>query len=405
MPKLAHNRDNNRYYLNDGYSRQTYEGRIDYSKPQSTVRSLHSVNFSHVDKRSHFDSRNLNRGKFLHRLILAIIATIFAITVLPYGIHNVTKSFWRHSKYPKVKTDYKYLVNPTVRYLANDWYIDRPLIGSINSKKPLMTPIKEGAELVDLENELRYLSTKFSSIHPGIYVYDIDNGDYAGINSDEIFATASIIKLPVLVQLFKSVEAGQLTLNEKMSLSEYFRTEGSGELQFKAANSTYTIDELARRMITDSDNSATNMLVAKLGSMTDINSALRQWGIPNTFIKTWLPDLSGTNKTTAKDMATILYNLENKDFLSDSSREKIFDYMGNVRNTRLLKSGLPNEATLLHKTGDIGKMLGDAGIVYTPENKRYIVVVLANRPHNSPQGREFIVNASSVIYNYMVNKK
>ena len=58
----------------------------------------------------------------------------------------------------------------------------------------------------------------------------------------------------------------------------------------------------------------------------------------------------------------------------------------------------------MHKTGDIGKMLGDAGIVYTPNGKKYIVVMLVNRPYNSPEGKDFIVKASSIVYNYMFNR-
>ena len=174
-------------------------------------------------------------------------------------------------------------------------------------------------------------------------------------------------------------------------------------MQFKAANSVWTIDDLARLMITESDNSATNMLMSKLGSMTDINSAIRQWGLKHTHVQTWLPDLGGTNHTTAEDMARMLYNIdENPKFLSMSSREKIFDYMGHVHNDRLIPAGLGSGAVFLHKTGDIGKMLGDAGIVYAPNGKKYIVVILANRPYNSPAGKDFIVKASEIIYNNMV---
>lgn len=107
-----------------------------------------------------------------------------------------------------------------------------------------------------------------------------------------------------------------------MPLTNYYRSEGSGSLQFKAENSTYTIDKLARMMITESDNSATNMLMARLGSMTDVNSALREWGLKHTYVQTWLPDLGGTNHSTARDMAQILYNIDNPKFLSNSSREK-----------------------------------------------------------------------------------
>ena len=75
-------------------------------------------------------------------------------------------------------------------------------------------------------------------------------------------------------------------------------------------------------MITESDNSATNMIMAKLGSMEDINSGIRQWGLGHTRVNTWLPDMGGTNYTTAEDLARMLYNLDNPNFLSVSSREK-----------------------------------------------------------------------------------
>ena len=137
--------------------------------------------------------------------------------------------------------------------------------------------------------------------------------------------------------------------------------------------------------------------------MTDVNSSMRSWGIKNTRVNTWLPDLSGTNYTTAREMAQMLYNIdENSEFLTEESRAKIFNYMGHVHNNRLIQAGLGAGATFLHKTGDIGTMLGDAGIVIAPNGKKYIVVILANRPHNSVAGKDFIVHASEIIYNYMV---
>ena len=79
------------------------------------------------------------------------------------------------------------------------------------------------------------------------------------------------------------------------------------------------------------------------------------------------------------------------------------DYLGHVKNNRLLQAGLPSDAILLHKTGDIGFMLGDAGIVKTANGKKYIVVILAKRPYNNHQGKEFIVKASKLIYNNIYN--
>ena len=107
--------------------------------------------------------------------------------------------------------------------------------------------------------------------------------------------------------------------------------------------------------------------------------------------------------TTAEDMAQMLYNIGHDDnmFLNINSQSDIIDIMGKVKNTTLIKAGLPAGVDFIHKTGDIGTMLGDAGIVYLPSGQRYIVVILAKRPHNHINGRLYIQEASKIIYNYM----
>ena len=73
-----------------------------------------------------------------------------------------------------------------------------------------------------------------------------------------------------------------LNINDKISMTDYYKSEGSGSLQFKGVNAVYSIDDLARVMITESDNSATNMLLAATGGMNAMNSSLRKWGMKET---------------------------------------------------------------------------------------------------------------------------
>ena len=387
MPELARQQ-----HYNNSYTRYTYP------RSQAQTRSSQSP----VYIRRQADKKKIERNYLIHRIVSVSVVALLGFSVLPYGFNKVTKFMLNPTPYKEVKTDYQQLLFPTSNYLANHWFLGQRSLEGAEVKKPQMASLTESSRLSGLENQLKNLASMYPSIHPSIYVWDYESGNYADINADEIFPTASIIKLPVLVQLFRSIEKNQLNIYDEMPLTEYYRTEGSGSLQFKAANSKYSIDTLARMMITESDNSATNMIMSKLGAMPDINSGIRQWGLKHTYVQTWLPDLGGTNHSTARDMATILYNIDNPDFLSTSSREKIFDYMGHVHNSRLIAAGLPSGATFLHKTGDIGKMLGDAGIVYAANGKKYIVVIFAHRPHNSPLGKEFIVKASEIIYNNMV---
>jgi beta-lactamase class A len=339
----------------------------------------------------------------------------FAIWILPISYNSLIKQIVSPTNF-SVQTEYKNLmgsknpaystsvnlysiVNPTYNYLYNDLFNNQTLLApTIKKIHSEVTTMYQTSEITTLKQQLLTLAKQYSLIKPSLYVWEYDQGQYVDINADEIYPAASIIKLPILVRMFKSIEANQFTIYDEIKMQEQYRSSGSGNLQYAQANRSYTIDYLAKIMIQDSDNTSTNMIISKLGGMDDVNIGLRDWGMSKTHVKTWLPDLEGTNKTTALEIAKILYNLDNPGFLNINSREYIIDYMSHVKNDRLIQAGLGEGALFIHKTGDIGSMLGDAGIVFAPNGKKYIVVILAKRPYNSYQGKEFIVKASELIY-------
>lgn len=403
MPELARKYERReRYYYGNVYNETPIRPVSPYQNPYSAPHPQAVPNPNRVVRQKpKVNQKKVNRYNLIHRCISIAVMVAIGCTVLPFSFNRVTKSMFFKSPYPEVKSNYAEQGFPTIGYLNNHLFNNIPQFRGAEQRKPLMTPLTENAHIVGIENGIKNLMAQYPTIQPSVYVWDYETGHFADINASQQYSAASIIKIPVLLQLFRSIEAKQVSLYDEMTLTNYYRAEGSGGLQFKAENSKYTLDDLARVMITDSDNSATNMIMSKLGSMNDVNQGIRDWGLKHTHVQTWLPDLGGTNHTTARDLATMLYNIENPEFLSMSSREKIFDYMGHVKNNRLIQAGLGPGASFLHKTGDIGKMLGDAGIVYTPSGKKYIVVILANRPYNSVAGKDFIVHASEIIYNYM----
>lgn len=299
-------------------------------------------------------------------------------------------------------------VSPTLHYVSNTNFEGKKLLVPMRHQKREMAPLVTSTRMFILEEELKYLGAKYPQIRPSIYVWDYTRSRSAEINASETVSSASIIKLPILIEMFRRSEslknAGYkpIDLNSKLLFDEIHKATGSGLLQYYKTGGEYTIDYLAKIMIQQSDNSATNMLLDEIGGMEALNSASRKWGLKSTQMTTWLPDLKGTNTVSAKDMATLLYNLDSPKFLNDNSRYMIKQYMSNVQNGTLIQAGLPKEAEFLHKTGDIGKMLGDAGIVYAPNGKKYIVVILAQRPHNDYSARDFIQEASRIIYRYIV---
>ena len=347
----------------------------------------------------------------LKALISLVFLGLVAYYIIPY---NFTKHFEPMilNRFLNRNIEFKAenFVSPTLHYLSNADFEGKKLLVPIRHKQRQMVPLVTSTRMYGLEGELKQLAAKYPHIKPSIYVWDYTQSRNAEINANEAISSASIIKLPILIELFRRSEslknAGYkpIDLNSKLLFDEIHKATGSGSLQYYKTGGYYTIDYLAKIMIQASDNSATNMLLDEIGGMEALNAASRKWGLKSTQMTTWLPDLRGTNTISARDMATLLYNLDNPKFLHDNSRYMIKQYMSNVHNRTLIQAGLPKEAELLHKTGDIGKMLGDAGIVYAPNNKKYIAVILTERPHNDYSARDFIQEASRTIYKYVVEK-
>ena len=297
------------------------------------------------------------------------------------------------------------IYKPYLSYINNSYFMGQNLLVSSPKKgKEKILKINSLGENYEIKSKIQKILKEYPNLHAGIYIYDYLSAKTVEINSSEVFETASIIKIPILFELFnlsKHLENEgfmPIDLDKTIEFKESHRTEGSGELQYSDAGKTYSLDYLAKIMIRKSDNSATNILIEELGGINSINSSLRSWGFPKTQIGNWLPDLEGENKTTPEDMATMLYNLDNVAFMPRKYSSVIKEIMSKVENRTLIRSQVPDSALLVHKTGDIGKMLGDAGIIYTPQGKKYIMVILVKRPHNDYSARELIQKVSKVVY-------
>lgn len=294
---------------------------------------------------------------------------------------------------------------PTLNYISNSNLMGKNLLiaPSVKNTEKLLK-INSTGNIESLNSNLHSILAQYPKLHAGIFVYDYISGKTVEINSDEIFPAASIIKIPVLLDLFnrsKKLEDegfSPVDINEKMTFTEAHRTEGSGNLQYKSAGVDYSLDYLAKIMIRQSDNSATNMLLEYNGGINEINSSLRRWGFTKTQVNSFLPDLQGKNSTSPREIATLLYNIDNQNFLPLKSSASIKEYMSKVENRTLIKSQLPPDAIIIHKTGDIGKMLGDAGIVYSPSGRKYIMSIMVKRPHNDYSARDLIQKAAKAVY-------
>jgi beta-lactamase class A len=154
-------------------------------------------------------------------------------------------------------------------------------------------------------------------------------------------------------------------------------------------------------MITISDNTATNMLIKRMGGAEAVNQRFLEWGLTATVIRNLLPDLEGTNSTSPEDLGNLLAKIDRGQLISLRSRDRLLHIMSNVVTNTLLPQGLEDEATISHKTGDIRSVLGDAGIIDMPNGQRYIASVLVKRPDNDPKAKELIQQISKTVYQHL----
>jgi beta-lactamase class A len=261
--------------------------------------------------------------------------------------------------------------------------------------------IRLGQDISQLNTQVKALMSRYNYLQPGIFFLDLDTGNYLDLNGEKVFPAASTIKFPILVALFQEVDAGRVKLNETLVMRRDLMTGGSGTLQYKRPGIKLSVLETATKMITISDNTATNMIIDRLGGKARLNQRFQSWGLQNTMIRNLLGDFKGTNTTSAKDLVRLGALLSNNQLLNDGSRSQALDIMRHVKNRSLLPAGLGKGAVIAHKTGTLGIILGDAGIIQTSTGKRYLAGIMVRRPFGDKRAKSFINQVSRLVYSYI----
>lgn len=256
-------------------------------------------------------------------------------------------------------------------------------------------------EMSQLTSQVKKLMSRYSSLSPGMFFLDMETGQYLDINGEKVFPAASTIKFPILVALFQEVDAGRIKLNETLVMRRDLITGGSGTMQYSRAGSRYSLLQTATKMMTISDNTGTNMIIDRLGGKAKLNQRFRSWGLQNTIIRNLLGDFKGTNTTSAKDLVRLAALISNNTLLSSTSQSQAIDIMRRCENKSLLTAGLGKGAVIAHKTGTLGIILGDAGIVQMSTGKRYLAGIMVRRPFGDSRGKVFINQVSRLVYNYL----
>jgi len=269
---------------------------------------------------------------------------------------------------------------------------------------PAAAPLRLIEEDTALEEKLKSASN-LKGIRAGVFVARPESGRYATLNGKEKFSAASMIKLPILVSLLTAVDSGEVKKDQLLTIREDLVTGGSGFLQWRPKGTKVSVEQAAELMMIVSDNTATNLLIDHLGGKSKLNREFTLWGLTNTKINNWLADFEGTNTTSPYDLVYLLGRLDRGEILSKESLAWLNRVMQKTRIRTLLPQGLPPGTVIGHKTGDIGGMVGDAGVVTTPDGGNYLIAVQVARPRNDRRANLLIRTISKLVYEDFASSK
>ena len=195
------------------------------------------------------------------------------------------------------------------------------------------------------------------------------------VNEDEVFPAASLVKLPILIVALRAAESGALNLLERVTLTRDDQAGGSGVLGDLLPGATLTVHDLLRLMIVVSDNTATNMVLARLGGPDVVNNFLSQRSLSVTRVlgplqapperRSAAQRAGGRAQTTAAEMNSILLGLQRGDYLSLSSRNLALNFLAAQQVNDVIPRYLAPAFTVAHKTGELPGIRHDAGLVST----------------------------------------
>jgi beta-lactamase class A len=251
-----------------------------------------------------------------------------------------------------------------------------------------------------LEARLKAIADRVDGVM-GYYVIDLTNGERFGQYEQEIFPTASTIKLTILYELFKQVDAGKVTLDTPAPVPASARVGGSGLLG-ELTTAQLSLRDLAILMMMISDNSATNAIIERLG-MPAIQSRIAALGLKNTRLGRRMMDTTAArrgdeNVSTPAEIARILEYFNTGDGLSPASREAALAILTKPKRTAFTRT-LPDNIRIASKPGDLDGVVVDAGIVFI-ERRPYIAAFMCTYLLDGTAGEQAIGEASRAVFDY-----
>jgi beta-lactamase class A len=235
----------------------------------------------------------------------------------------------------------------------------------------------------------------------GVHILDLTTNHSVSLNADEIFPTASTIKIAILAELFHQAQQGKLNLNEIYTLQSSDLVGGSGIASALTPGTTkLTLRDVAALMISVSDNSMTNVIIDRIG-MQNVNALLDSFGLTHTRLRRKMMDIKAAaegreNISTPREISQLLEALYRGKVLNKQFADDFFNLLC-IHKESYIPRNLPEDLRIANKPGELEGVRNDCGIVFTIK-RPYIVCVMSTYVRHEREAGDAIVRISAAAY-------
>jgi beta-lactamase class A len=253
-----------------------------------------------------------------------------------------------------------------------------------------------------LQEELHAVDRNLDGVM-GLAVKDLASGEEFFINPDEIMPQASSIKIAVLADLYLQVQQGKLKLTDQYVVRQEDLVPGSDiMLGLTPGVTRLTLRDLATMMVAVSDNSATNVLIDRVG-MENVNAMLESLGLHVTRLRRKMMDLKAAsegreNVSTPREMMTLLETIYRGKLLNPEMTADFMKMLSTHKESSMLQ-GLPDDAVTVNKPGELEAVRNDSGIVLV-KNRPYVLCVMTAYLKDEKEGSAAIRKIATLTYSY-----
>lgn len=244
----------------------------------------------------------------------------------------------------------------------------------------------------------------------GVYVKDIKKNKIVAINSDSVFPTASMVKIPILIGVMDKIEKGELEYHQELIYKDSLLYEGVDILgSFKTDEKT-ELSKLMMLMLTMSDNTASLWLQSLAGNGSRINEILDSLGFRNTRVNSRTPgrdefrNLYGWGQTTPREMAELVEKIYKHEVISEKASNKMMRLLGRNYWDEQALSAIPPTVQVFSKNGAVNASRSEVLLVNAPHTPYVFCIMTKNNKDESWNSNNeawvLIRKISSLLWNH-----